>query len=210
MMRSIKTGPLTILTIQLFLAGWSTMASAHEHHSTYSAGEPGDPKKPSRTIEIAMNEMEFDPYKIEVKRGEQIRFVLRNVGTEDHEFLLATTKENLKHAELMKKHPHMEHDDPNGVRVAPKKTFVSDPRPPRIRHDRSRRREVKQRNAKPKGEQAMNKLMRMAKAAVLAATWRLQRRPRRTSAAKSRRSMRTPERSRLSTARPRASAWMKA
>jgi uncharacterized cupredoxin-like copper-binding protein len=122
MMRSIKTGPLTILTIQLFLAGWSTMASAHEHHSTYSAGEPGDPKKPSRTIEIAMNEMEFDPYKIEVKRGEQIRFVLRNVGTEDHEFLLATTKENLKHAELMKKHPHMEHDDPNGVRVAPKKT----------------------------------------------------------------------------------------
>jgi uncharacterized cupredoxin-like copper-binding protein len=122
MMRLIKTGPLTILTIQLFLAGWSTTASAHGHHSTYSAGEPGDPKKPSRTIEIAMSEMEFDPYKIEVKRGEQIRFVLRNVGTEDHEFLLATTGENLKHAELMKKFPHMEHDDPNGVRVGPKKS----------------------------------------------------------------------------------------
>lgn len=36
--------------------------------------------------------------------------------------MLATTAENLKHAEAMKKHPHMEHDDPNGVRLAPKKS----------------------------------------------------------------------------------------
>jgi hypothetical protein len=53
--------------------------------------------------------MDYKPFKIEVKRGEQIRFVLRNVGTEDHELLLAATKENLKHGELMKKLPHMEH-----------------------------------------------------------------------------------------------------
>lgn len=104
------------------LAGWPRIAASHEHHSTFSAGEPGNPRKPARTIEIAMSEMAFEPYRIEVKRGEQIRFVLRNVGTEDHEFLLATTKENLKHAELMKKYPRMEHDEPNGVRVAPKKT----------------------------------------------------------------------------------------
>jgi uncharacterized cupredoxin-like copper-binding protein len=97
-------------------------ARSHEHHDHFSAGEPGDKSKPSRTIEIAMNEMDFAPANIEVKRGEQIRFVLRNVGTEDHEFLLATTEENLKHAELMKKFPKMEHDDPNGVRVAPKKS----------------------------------------------------------------------------------------
>jgi uncharacterized cupredoxin-like copper-binding protein len=122
MMGSIRKLPLALLTMSTLVAGWSTIAVSHEQHSTYSAGEPGDPKKPSRKIEVAMSEMAFDPYKIEVKRGEQIRFVLRNVGTEDHEFLLATTKENLKHAELMKKHPHMEHDDPNGVRVAPKKT----------------------------------------------------------------------------------------
>ena len=69
-----------------------------------------------------MKEMMYEPSRIEVKQGEQIRFVLRNVGSEDHEFLLATTKENLKHAGVMKKHPHMEHDEPNGVRVAPKKT----------------------------------------------------------------------------------------
>ncbi|MDH6262159.1 cupredoxin family protein [Bradyrhizobium sp. BR13661] len=93
----------------------------HDHHS-FSAGEPGDPNKPARTIEISLSEMSYEPSKIDVKRGEQIRFVLRNVGKEDHEFLLATPKENLAHAEVMKKHPHMEHDDPNGVRLAPDKT----------------------------------------------------------------------------------------
>jgi uncharacterized cupredoxin-like copper-binding protein len=56
-----------------------------------------------------------------VKRGEQIRFVLTNSGVLDHEFILASTEENLKHAEEMKKNPDMEHDDPNGKRVAPNK-----------------------------------------------------------------------------------------
>jgi uncharacterized cupredoxin-like copper-binding protein len=114
-------------TIALALIALSTAAAparSHEHHvhDSYSAGEPGDATKPSRTIEIEMSEMSYEPIRIEVKRGEQIRFVLRNAGTEDHEFLLATTKENLRHAEVMKKHPHMEHDDPNGVRVGPKKS----------------------------------------------------------------------------------------
>jgi uncharacterized cupredoxin-like copper-binding protein len=93
----------------------------HVHHS-YSAGEPGNPKKPSRTIEVEMSEMAYTPARIEVKRGEQIRFVIRNVGTVDHEFLLATAKENLRHAEEMKNNPHMEHEEPNGARVAPKKS----------------------------------------------------------------------------------------
>ena len=114
----------TIVAALLALSAAKAPARAHEHHGheSYSAGEPGDGKKPARTIEIAMSEMAFEPYRVEVKRGEQIRFVLRNAGTEDHEFLLATTEENLKHAELMKKYPHMEHDEPNGVRIAPKKT----------------------------------------------------------------------------------------
>ncbi|WP_315787663.1 MULTISPECIES: cupredoxin family protein [unclassified Bradyrhizobium] len=99
-------------------------ARSHDRPATtgYSAGEPGDPKQPSRTIEVLLSEMEFTPARIEVKRGEQIRFVLRNTGKEDHEFLLATKKENLKHAAVMKKHPHMEHDEPNGARLAPGKS----------------------------------------------------------------------------------------
>ena len=117
----------TTTTIAIGLIALSAAAAparSHEHHAheSYSAGEPGDATKPARTIEIEMSEMTYEPIRIEVKRGEQIRFVLRNAGTEDHEFLLATTSENLRHAEVMKKHPHMEHDDPNGVRLGPKKS----------------------------------------------------------------------------------------
>jgi uncharacterized cupredoxin-like copper-binding protein len=114
----------TICVALIALSAAAAPAASHERHDqeSYSAGEPGDPKKPSRTVEVDLSEMAFTPSRIEVKRGEQIRFVVRNVGTEDHEFLLATSEENLKHGELMKKYPHMEHDDPNGVRLAPKKS----------------------------------------------------------------------------------------
>jgi uncharacterized cupredoxin-like copper-binding protein len=94
-------------------------------HAQFSAGEPGDPRRPARVIQVTMQEgagkMMFVPHRVEVKRGEQIRFVLTNAGELDHEFILATTEENLKHAKEMEKHPEMEHDDPNAKRVAPKK-----------------------------------------------------------------------------------------
>ena len=90
-------------------------------HLAFSAGEPGSPNKPARTIKVAMQEagkkMMFDPAEITVHKGEQIRFVLYNEGTESHEFVLATDAENRKHAQLMKKFPHMVHDDPNAKRV---------------------------------------------------------------------------------------------
>lgn len=95
-------------------------------HATFSAGAPGNPKKPARIIQVTMREgdgkMMFVPDRVEVKRGEQIRFMIRNNGLLDHEFILATTEDNLKHAEQMKKNPEMEHDDPNAKRVAPNKS----------------------------------------------------------------------------------------
>ena len=108
--------------VLLTVMSWAVAAAAHEQHGGYSAGEPGNPRKPAREIVVLMNEMDFTPANIEVKRGEQIRFVVRNVGTEAHEFLLATTAENLRHAEAMKKNPDMEHDEPNGLRLAPSKS----------------------------------------------------------------------------------------
>jgi uncharacterized cupredoxin-like copper-binding protein len=119
-MKTITTAATALIAISAV----SLSARAHERHvhESHAAGEPGNPKKASRTIEVEMSEMEYTPSRIEVKRGEQIRFVIRNVGKEDHEFLLATREENLKHAEVMKKNPHMEHDDPTGVRLAPAKS----------------------------------------------------------------------------------------
>jgi uncharacterized cupredoxin-like copper-binding protein len=98
--------------------------SALSHEGHFSAGEPGDSKKPARIVRVLMQEgsgkMMFVPERIEVKRGEQVRFLLSNVGELEHEFVLASTEENLKHAEEMKKNPDMEHDDPNAKRVKPK------------------------------------------------------------------------------------------
>ena len=115
---------LVLKAVLAVLAIFAVPARAHDNHdhASYVAGEPGDAKQPARTIEIAMNEMVFDPSMIAVRRGEQIRFVLRNDGSQDHEFLLATTKENLQHAEMMKMHPDMVHTDANGVRLRPKAT----------------------------------------------------------------------------------------
>jgi uncharacterized cupredoxin-like copper-binding protein len=98
-------------------------APGHSHEG-FSAGQPGNPKNPSRIVQITMREgdgtMIYVPDKVEVRKGEQIKFVIRNNGELDHEFILATTKENLKHAEEMKKNPEMEHDDPNAQRLTPK------------------------------------------------------------------------------------------
>jgi uncharacterized cupredoxin-like copper-binding protein len=98
----------------------------HHHEDAFSAGEPGDARKPARIVQVAMGEkdgkMLFMPANVEVRKGEQVKFVLRNDGELDHEFILASTAENLKHAEAMKKNPDMEHDDPNGKRLGPNKT----------------------------------------------------------------------------------------
>lgn len=91
-------------------------------HGTFTAGEPGDPSRPARVVQIVMREasgkMQFIPERLTVKRGEQVRFVLVNNGELEHEFVLASTEENLKHAEAMQQNPDMEHNDPNGRRVA--------------------------------------------------------------------------------------------
>ena len=121
-MRIIRILPLGLAMIAALLTGGSVTAPAHEQHPIYSAGEPGDPAKPSREIVVEMSEMDYSPARIEVKRGEQIKFVVRNVGTEDHEFLLASTRDNLKHAEMMRQHPGMAHDEPNGLRLARKQS----------------------------------------------------------------------------------------
>jgi uncharacterized cupredoxin-like copper-binding protein len=86
-------------------------------------GNPGDPGKVTRTIEVEMSDdMRFRPDSIRVKRGETIRFIARNTGKEKHEMVLGTIKELKEHAELMRKFPAMEHADPNQVTVDPGKT----------------------------------------------------------------------------------------
>ncbi len=91
-----------------------------------ATGEPGDPKKPARIVQVVMREdsakMMFIPDRVAVKRDEQIRFVLRNIGEQDHEFFLGTADGVKEHAEEMKQMPDMVHEDGNARRLKPKAT----------------------------------------------------------------------------------------
>jgi uncharacterized cupredoxin-like copper-binding protein len=85
-------------------------------------GIGGHSKAVKRTVEIRMaDNMRFTPDLIEVKQGETIRFVVFNNGKVMHEFVLGTKKELTEHAELMKKFPTMEHDEPYMAHVGPGK-----------------------------------------------------------------------------------------
>ncbi|HEY9212309.1 MAG TPA: cupredoxin family protein [Ancylobacter sp.] len=99
----------------------SALADAGHSHDNKPYGVPGDPKKSARVVQVAMKEqadkMLFVPNRIEVRKGEQVRFVMKNHGASDHEFVLGTQDEIAAHAEQMKKNPDMEHDDPNSKRL---------------------------------------------------------------------------------------------
>ena len=124
-----KSGIVLVAATLLSAGGWAGDGSSghsHSHGATFSAGEPGNPKKPAKIVQVTMGEsdgkMLFVPVRLEIKKGDQIKFVLRNNGELQHEFVLASAADNLKHAEEMKQNPNMSHDDPNGKQLAPKKT----------------------------------------------------------------------------------------
>ena len=69
-----------------------------------------------------LDSMRFAPDAITVRVGETLRIRVHNTGTMLHEFVIGTPADNAAHAELMLKHPGMEHDEPYMAHVAPGKT----------------------------------------------------------------------------------------
>lgn len=100
-------------------------ASAHDE-ARFVAGVPGDSVRPAATVTLVMREgdgsMTFTPDRLEVKKGEQVRFVLENKGVLVHEFRLATVKDNDEHAAMMRAMPAMKHQEANVITVDPGKT----------------------------------------------------------------------------------------
>jgi uncharacterized cupredoxin-like copper-binding protein len=123
------------IMLALMLAAAAAYAAAHSEKSRKPGtmdhakaeekpfGRAADPKKARRTISVDMSDtMRFSPAELEVRQNEIVRFVVRNSGKQMHEMVLGTMDELTKHADLMLKHPGMEHDDPWAVHVAPGKT----------------------------------------------------------------------------------------
>ncbi len=127
-----RTASLAAAVI-LALAAANALAHGDEKHGKpmmakplsmeeHSFGRQGDPARASRTVQVDMSDaMRFSPAEIRVKRGETIRFVVKNGGKVLHEMVIGNLAELKAHGEMMKKFPNMEHDEPYMAHVAPGK-----------------------------------------------------------------------------------------
>ena len=127
----ITTSHRAIVAMALALSAAAAFAHGDEARATArrfdpakveptAFGQEGNPKKVTRTIQVDMTDgMRFTPAHITVKRGETVKFVVRNGGKLLHEMVLGTRQALEEHAELMKKFPEMEHADPNMAHVKP-------------------------------------------------------------------------------------------
>ncbi|CAD7053168.1 MAG: cupredoxin domain-containing protein [Alphaproteobacteria bacterium] len=116
----------------LLLATLATPALAAGNHAgghgeAMAVGEPGEKSKATQTIRVTMKETEdgrmiFTPSEFKVRKGQTIRFTIKNAGELDHEFVLDDEKGVMEHKALMEKFPEMEHDDPNAIRLEPGKS----------------------------------------------------------------------------------------
>ena len=83
-------------------------------------GREGDPKKVRRVIRLTMTDaFRYSPSEFTVKRGETVKFIVRNEGRQLHEMILGTPDELKAHAKLMQRFPEMEHADANMTHVKP-------------------------------------------------------------------------------------------
>jgi uncharacterized cupredoxin-like copper-binding protein len=83
-------------------------------------GHEGDPRKVKRTVSVETSDaMRYFPDQIHVKKGQTLRFVVRNAGELPHEMVLGTMDDLKKHAAMLKKGGAMPHDAPNVVHVEP-------------------------------------------------------------------------------------------
>jgi len=92
-------------------------------HGPPSFGKASDPARARHEVRIEMSDaFRFVPAQITVRRGEAVRFVAHNGGKLAHEMVLGTLKDLEAHAEMMRAHPGMAHDEPHMLSVAPGKT----------------------------------------------------------------------------------------
>ena len=127
--------PFTTAVLFVAFASGQALAHGETKHDAKQAraisaeetsfGREGDPKKVSRTVRIDMSDrMRFTPASLSIRQGDTMKFVVKNSGKVMHEMVLGSLKELKEHAEMMKKHPGMEHDEAFMAHVAPGKTAI--------------------------------------------------------------------------------------
>lgn len=127
-----------LLACTLLASASTAFAHGSESHAATSANAPastavtkeqkdwgiaGDAKQASRSIDLNMgDDMRFSPAHFSVKKGETLRLRVLNKGQVMHEVVLGTKASLAQHAQMMLKHPGMEHAEPYMAHVAPQKS----------------------------------------------------------------------------------------
>lgn len=114
-----------------------------DHGSKMSIGEAGNAADVDQVIEVKMYDNYYEPEKLDIKKGQTVRFVVKNLGELVHEFNIGTAAMHAAHQEEMEmmvehgmlepdKINHdmmkmdmgngpMEHNDPNSILLEPNK-----------------------------------------------------------------------------------------
>ena len=117
----------TLLALPLVLVLPRAFAHGEQHPKTAQPlvkeqkpwGIAAEPARARRTVDIRMSDdMKMTPNHLDLREGDTLRIRAVNVGKVLHEIVIGTSEELKVHAEMMKKFPNMEHDEPYMAHVA--------------------------------------------------------------------------------------------
>ncbi|HSC82967.1 MAG TPA: cupredoxin domain-containing protein [Pseudomonas sp.] len=89
------------------LCAFSLPALADAEH--FAFGHPAPAAAATRTVEITLADMYYQPAHVQVKAGETVRFVLKNQGKLAHEFSLGDVAMHAEHQKQMLAMQQMDH-----------------------------------------------------------------------------------------------------
>ncbi len=123
-MKTKLTRAIVIISA-LFAYGPAFADAGHDHHGGMKVtfGNPGTESEVTKTINVEANDqMKFVFDRTDIKRGDVVKFVIKNTGQTRHEFSIGDALYQRAHAAMMKKMPNMVHNDPNMVTLEPGET----------------------------------------------------------------------------------------
>lgn len=87
----------------------------HESHGSTNDAEA------TRTVEVTMKDIAFEPTSVTVQPGETVKFVFRNAGQILHDAFIGDEAAQAEHEKEMREHAG-KMDDEHGIKVLPGKT----------------------------------------------------------------------------------------
>jgi len=78
-----------------------SLPSLADGGKSFTFGEPAPAAKATRTVEVVLKDIAFEPQSLKVKAGETVRFVLINKGQLPHEFNLGDKAMHAEHQKEM-------------------------------------------------------------------------------------------------------------